>query len=67
MGLYKNIQDACRVEGRTVNGVEQELGFGRGSIAKWDKNIPSVKKVAEVAAVLHTTVDALLSGVEFDG
>ena len=41
-------------------GLEEELNFPRGSICKWDKNIPSVLKVKAVADALHTTVDELM-------
>lgn len=60
MNIYQKIQNLCRDQGKSVMGLEEELGFPRGSICKWDKNIPSVLKVKAVADVLHTTVDALL-------
>ena len=41
--------------------LEEDLGFARGSIYKWDTNTPSVSKVKAVADRLGTTVDALLT------
>lgn len=66
MGLYYNIQTACKNAGRSVLGIEKDLGFGRGSIAKWDYHIPSVEKVQDVAKLLNTTVDVLMQGVTWE-
>ena len=66
MNLYCNIQMKCLEAGISVNRLESELGFPRGSICKWDRNIPSVAKVKAVADRLEVTIDELLKGVEFD-
>ena len=60
MNIYRKIQSLCRDQGKTVMGLEEELNFPRGSICKWDKNIPSVLKVKAVEDALHTTVDELM-------
>ena len=60
MNIYAKIQKLCKGKNKTIMGLEEELGFPRGSICKWDKNIPSVKKVKAVADALSTTVDELL-------
>ncbi len=64
MNLYAKIQRMCKEQNKSIMGLEEELGFPRGSICKWDKNIPSVKKVKAVADALNTTVDALLQDDE---
>ena len=61
MGIYKNIQNVCREKGMTITGLEAQLGFGRGSIYKWDSHLPSVVKVKDVADVLGVTVDDLIN------
>lgn len=61
MGIYKNIQNVCREKGMTITGLETQLGFGRGSIYKWDSHLPSVAKVKDVADVLGVTVDDLIN------
>ena len=66
MNLYCNIQMKCLKAGISVNRLESELGFPRGSICKWDRNIPSIAKVKAVADRLEVTIDELLKGVEFD-
>lgn len=61
MGIYKNIQNVCREKGMTIIGLETQLGFGRGSIYKWDEHVPSIAKVKDVADVLGVTVDDLIN------
>lgn len=60
MGIYKNVQNACKAKGVTIMGLEDKLKFGRGSIYKWDEHRPSVLKVKMVADELGTTVDELI-------
>ena len=59
MGIYKNIQKRCKEVGTTVNALERDLGYGRGSISKWDIHVPGVDKVLAVAERLQTTVEEL--------
>lgn len=61
MGIYKNIQNVCREKGMTITGLETQLGFGRGSIYKWDAHTPSISKMKDVADVLGVTVDDLIN------
>ena len=37
MGLYENIRDIAKSKGYSVNKLEQELGFARSSINKFNK------------------------------
>ena len=62
MTLYKKTQVLCERHGKTVAGLERELGYPRGTIARWDKHSPSIDRVKEVADALATTVDALMRG-----
>lgn len=62
MGLYKNVQKACEPAGYTITRLESELGYGRGTIAKWEDHAPSAQRVQSVAEKLKTTVEALLKG-----
>lgn len=62
VNIYAKIQRLCKDQNKSIMGLEEELGFPRGSICKWDKNIPSVLKVKAVADALNTTVDELMKG-----
>ena len=60
MSIYRNIQKASKDAGKTIIGIERELGFSRGSICKWDTNTPRVDKVDAVAKLLSVTIETLL-------
>ncbi|WP_368271955.1 helix-turn-helix domain-containing protein [Enterocloster lavalensis] len=60
MGLYENIRDIAKINGYSVNRLEQELGFARSSINKFNKNTPSVEKLQQIANKLNVTVDDLM-------
>lgn len=62
MGLYENIRDIAKTKGLSVNRLEQELGFARSSINKFNKNTPSVEKLQQIAERLNVTVDNLMMG-----
>lgn len=44
--------------------VERQLGFGNGSIKRWDKSMPSIDKVALLANFLNVSIDYLFTGKE---
>lgn len=68
MGLYEQIRDAAKVRGYSINRLEQELGFARSSINKFNKNAPSADKLQKIAETLGVTVDYLMTGnAENDG
>ncbi len=68
MGLYEQIRDAAKVRGYSINRLEQELGFARSSINKFNKNAPSGDKLQKIAETLGVTVDYLMTGnTENDG
>ena len=39
--------------------IERTLGFGNGTIRKWDISFPSIDKVVAVADLINVTVDYL--------
>lgn len=61
MNMYERIKKECNKKKISVSSLEAELGFPRSSICKWDKNIPSILKVMQVADRLGITVDELVS------
>lgn len=62
MGLYENIRDIAKIKGLSINRLEQELGFARSSINKFNKNTPSAEKLQQIAEHLNVTVDNLMTG-----
>ena len=66
MSIYENIKSKCYEKGLSVMSLENELGFSRSSICKWDVNTPGIDKVKKVADILGCTVDDLLKSKEDD-
>lgn len=58
--LVRKIRLLCKEQGKTLFSLEQECGFGNGTINKWDKNSPSVSKVLAVANALGVTLSDVL-------
>lgn len=61
MGLYEQIRDVAKSKGYSINRLEQELGFARSSINKFNKNKPSIAKLQQIADFLGVTVDCLMT------
>ena len=64
MGLYERIRDIAKTKGYSVNRLEQELGFARSSISKFNRNTPSAEKIQQIADILNVSVDYILTGKE---
>lgn len=60
MSILENIQSLCREKGISVPMLEKELGFGKGSIYKWDRNSPSIDKLQKVANYFKVPIDDLV-------
>lgn len=61
MALVLNIQSLCGKHGISIPLLEKELGFGKGSVYKWDKNSPSIDKLQKVAEYFNVSIDSLIS------
>lgn len=62
MGLYEQIRNIAKEKGYSINRLEQELGFARSSINKFNKNKPSVDKLQQIADFLGVSLDYLTTG-----
>lgn len=62
--VYSKIKELCKRNNISISELESELEFSRGSLCKWNVNVPSITKVKAVADYLHVTVDELLKGDE---
>lgn len=60
MTIVENIKRLCKENGITINKLEQNLEIGRGNIARWDTNMPSIDKVLRVAEYFGVTVSDLV-------
>lgn len=58
--LCDNIKTLLAIQGETVSGLEQKLGYGRGTISKWENANPCLSRVLGVAEYFGVTADALV-------
>lgn len=63
--LFKERYKRYKRTGKAKNGVtiselEEELGFPRGSIYKWNKHLPNVKKLKSVSQKLGKPMEYFL-------
>lgn len=58
--LYDNVKRLCKGKGISISKVENELGFPRSSICKWNENEPGIRKVQKVADYLRVPIEKLL-------
>lgn len=49
----------------SLPALEAELGFGNGTIVKWDKASPNSEKLTKVADYFHVSVDYLLGREDY--
>jgi len=59
MSLVERINQLCKENGTSLTGLERQLGFGNGTIRRWDKIAPSIEKVASVASYFGVSIDYL--------
>lgn len=58
--LYDNVRAFCKEKGIAISKLEEELGFPRSYICKWNENEPGVRKVQKVADYLGVSLETLL-------
>lgn len=58
--LYDKIKKITKRKGIPIYRIEEDCGFARGSMCKWNDASPSWDKVKKVADYLGTTVDELI-------
>ncbi len=60
MTLRDRIRELANSKGLSLPNLESELGFGNGTIVKWDKSSPNTDKLQKVADYFNVSVDYLL-------
>lgn len=60
MGIVSTIRSFSERRKLSITALERELGFGKGTITKWDKCSPSADKLQKVADYFGITVDRIL-------
>ena len=60
MTTKDRIRLLCQEKGMSLPILEATLGFGNGTITKWDKSAPNTDKLSQVADYFNVSVDYLL-------
>ncbi len=60
MTLRDRIRELAKLRGLSLPKLEAELGFGNGTIVRWDTASPTAEKLQIVADYLDVSVDYLL-------
>lgn len=60
--IKERIQALAKKEHLSLTKLEEILGFGNGTITKWNHSTPKVDKLYEVAKYFHVTLDYLYNG-----
>lgn len=62
MTLVERIKLKCKENHTSMNALEGELGFGNGTLRRWDERTPGADRLLTLANRLNTSVDWLLTG-----
>ncbi len=62
--MYEKIKELCKLKNISVNKLEQELGFAKGSLCRIDVNKPSIDRLQKIAAFFGVSVEYLTTGEE---
>lgn len=65
MNVLERIQLLCKEKGMNPSNLEVELGFGRGTLYKWNKSSPNTDRLSAVADYFDVSMDWLLGKTEF--
>jgi transcriptional regulator with XRE-family HTH domain len=60
MNIKERIREICQEHNINLPKLEAELGFGKGTISKWDKSAPSIDKLMKVADYFKISLDELV-------
>lgn len=58
--IYETLQGLCKERKTSFAKVEKTLGFGNGTMQKWNRASPRIDKVKRVADFFGVSVDFLL-------
>lgn len=57
--MVAEIRELCKKNGTSIKALEKELGFGNGTISRWDKNAPAIDKVQAAANYFNVPLSYL--------
>lgn len=54
------IQQLCDTKNMRISHLEKAVGFGNGTIGRWDERMPSIDRVQKVADYFNVSLDYLV-------
>lgn len=60
--MVERIKALCKQNKITIQKLEKELGFGNGTIRRWDETKPASEKVSAVASFFGVSVEYIQAG-----
>lgn len=60
MDMYDRIKSLAREHGFSIRSLEEKLGFGNGTIRRWQTQTPGIDKIQKVADYFDVSIDYLL-------
>lgn len=58
--LYDKIKNMCKDKGTSVSALEKKLGFGNGTITKWNGVAPNAYNLKKVADYFGKPIEYFL-------
>lgn len=58
--MYDKIRKLAKERGISIPKLEKELGFGNGTITKWNVSIPRLDMIKKVADYFNVKIEDLL-------
>lgn len=62
--MVDEIKKLCKDNGTSVKALERELGFGNGTIRRWDDSAPSFDKIQKVCEYFGCSISMLTGDLE---
>ncbi|WP_251547912.1 helix-turn-helix domain-containing protein [Limosilactobacillus caecicola] len=60
MTVYTAVKTVAKSRNKSIYRIEKDLGFGNGTISKWNRSMPGADSLQAVADYLGTTPTYLL-------
>lgn len=65
MTLLDRVKNLCNDNSITLSKLEKTLGFGNGTLSRWDDSSPSGDKLSKVANFFNVSIDYLIGNINY--
>lgn len=60
--IYETIKKIADSQGKSIRSIEVELGWGNGTLNRWNDHSPTVEKLLAVSEYLNVPLERLIRG-----